>query len=131
MNEMKRFAQVFLGLMLVAAQAASAVSEKVDMKLGCKNNPGLVGACFTVNGRLSTYNGNPSLRIWPAGSRRLLGVVEDESLLSIPANIRNLVGFEHDVRGSFLVCPFTEAKAGYMQFVCVEEASNVRKHDRH
>src|SRR5689334_2514264 len=40
----------------------------------CKANPDLAGKCFVVHGRLRAYNGNPTYRIWPAGTRRLLGV---------------------------------------------------------
>lgn len=109
---------------------AFAVEREIDMKLGCKNNPQLAGACFSVHGRLSTYNGNPSLRIWPIATHRLLGVLKDEELLSIPENIRNLTGFDKDIYGDFLVCPFTKTKPGYMQFVCVEVASNIHAQNR-
>ena len=100
------------------------------MKLGCKSNPQLIGACFFVHGRLSAHNGTPSLRIWPIGTHHLLGVLKDEEPLSIPENIRNLTGFDKDIYGDFLVCPFTKTKPGYMQFVCVEAASNVHVQNR-
>ncbi len=130
-NKMTLYFQASVGcLMLAMVQLASAVSDKVDMTLGCKSNPRLVGSCFSVRGRLSTYNGNPSLRIWPSGTHQLLGVIEDEEPLSIPANIRNLVGFERDVWGTFLVCPFSKGETGHMQFVCVDEASNIQVRDR-
>ena len=110
---------------------AFAVEGEIDMKLGCKNNPQLVGSCFSVHGRLSAYNGNPSLRIWPIGTHRLLGVLNDEAPLSIPENIRNLAGFDRDIYGDFLVCPFTKTKPGTMQFVCIEAASNAYVQNRH
>lgn len=106
-----------------------AVSEKVDMALGCKTNPLLVDSCFSVQGKLSTYNGNPSLRIWPKGTHRLLGVIDDGESKSIPPNTRSLVGFGRDVWGNFVVCPFSKAREGHMQFVCVEAASNVRVYE--
>lgn len=40
----------------------------------CKANPNLAGRCFVVRGRLRAYNGNPTFRIWPAGTNRLLAV---------------------------------------------------------
>ena len=40
----------------------------------CKGNPALVGQCFTIHGRLRAYNGNPTFRIWPIGTRRIVGV---------------------------------------------------------
>jgi hypothetical protein len=40
----------------------------------CQSDPDLVGACFTVHGRLSAFNGNPTFRIWRIGTKRYLGV---------------------------------------------------------
>lgn len=117
-------------LALLSISADFAVDGKIDMKSGCKSNPQLVGACFSVHARLSAYNGAPSLRIWPIGTHRLLGVLKDEEPLSIPENIRNLIGFDKDIYGNFLVCPFTRTKPDYMQIVCVESASNIHVQNR-
>jgi hypothetical protein len=117
--------------MLLALLAAFSFAEAIafegaiDMKVGCKNNPQVVGACYSVRGRLSAYNGTPSLRIWPIGTHRLLGVLKDEEPLSVPNNIRDLVGFDRAVYADFLVCPLTKSTPGQMQDVCVEAASNV------
>ena len=107
-------------------EATFAMSERIDIALGCADDPQIVGACFSVNGRLSAYNGYPNLRIWPRVTRRLLGVIPNEEPRSIPPAIRHLVGFGREIWGDFLVCPFTQAKAGHMQYVCVEAVSNVR-----
>lgn len=96
------------------------------MAMGCKSNPRLVGKCFVVRGRLSAYNGNPTFRIWREGTSRSLGVVPSEDPRSLPAELRSVASFEHDVLGVFTVCPFTTSKAGVMQFVCVEAARDVR-----
>ncbi len=40
----------------------------------CKEHPALVGPCFTVHGRLATWNGNPTFRISRLGTNRILGV---------------------------------------------------------
>jgi len=111
---------VILSLLVFFNCEAFAVEEEIDMKLGCKNNSQLVGACFSVHGRLSAYNGSPSLRIWPIGTHRLLGVFKDEEPLSIPENIRNLAGFDKDIYGDFLVCPLTKSEPGSMQFECID-----------
>lgn len=108
------------------SSAALSVSGEVDMRLGCKSNPQLVGACFPVHGRLSAYNGNPTFRIWPIGTHRLLGVIDDEERLSVPVRIRRLIGFERDIFADFIVCPLSHARPGHMQFVCVEAAGHVR-----
>ena len=122
---------VLLTLLAISTSCnALAASEEIDMKLGCKSNPKLIAACFSVHGRLSSYNGSPSLRIWPRGTHRLLGIILDEELLSVPDNIKKLVDVDKDIYGDFLVCPFTEMKPGHMQFVCVEEAKNVHVQNR-
>jgi hypothetical protein len=40
----------------------------------CKGDPDLTGACCTVHGRLSAWNGTPTYRILRIGTRRILGV---------------------------------------------------------
>ena len=115
---------------IVLFASAKSFGAEIDMKAGCKSNPQLAAACFTVHGRLSAYNGTPSLRIWPIGTHRLLGILKDEDPLALPENIRNEVGFEKDIYGDFLVCPFTQSKPGQMQFVCVEAVSNFRVQER-
>jgi hypothetical protein len=97
----------------------------IDMAAGCRANPGLAGSCFVVRGRLSAYNGSPTFRIWPIGSHRLIGVVPSEDARSLPAELRGVAGFDHDVFGTFTVCPFTRSKTGVMQFVCVEAVRDV------
>ena len=47
----------------------------------CKDNPRVVGPCITVHGRLSLYIGNPSIRIWRIGTKRILGLTGGESPL--------------------------------------------------
>lgn len=115
---------------IVLFSSTKSFGAEIDMKAGCKSNPQLIAACFTVHGRLSPYNGTPSLRIWPIGTLRLLGILKDENPLAIPESIRNEVGFGKYVYGDFSVCPFTESKPGQMQFVCVEAVSNVRIQNR-
>jgi hypothetical protein len=82
-----------------------------------------------MKGRLSAYNGNPTLRIWPIGSIRLLGVSDSRPAggeAVYPAELKPLVGFERDVLADYLVCPFTAERPGVMQLVCVEEARAIR-----
>jgi hypothetical protein len=102
----------------------------------CAGNPHLVGDCFTFHGTLRTYNGNPTLRIWRAGTKHLLGAVCDEDPI-IPENLRSELrngskaSWDRDFGGDYEVCPFTREKAGWMQFVCVETVSNLVVYDRH
>jgi hypothetical protein len=93
----------------------------------CQANRELAGKCFVVHGRLRAYNGNPVFRIWRIGTRRILGVTGahpgEEPIL--PGGVA--CGFDCDVYGDFLVCPFTREQPGVMQRVCVESVARRRE----
>ena len=87
----------------------------------CKTDPDIIGACFMVHGRLSAWNGTPTLRIWRIGTKRILGVSNE----ILPEALSEKMGWEIEAYGDFLVCPFSEERPGEMQSVCVETAENV------
>jgi hypothetical protein len=102
----------------------------------CRARSDLVDKCFNVRGRLSVYNGTPSIRLWPVGSRRLLGVRDSEDIsgvpgpTSIPASIRERLDFDKEIFGDFLVCPLTRSRPGRMQAVCIESGKNLSVRQR-
>jgi hypothetical protein len=118
------FAAILLSTALIPA--VSVVSQAPQ----CKGNPKVVDACFLVHGRATYGAGTPALRIWPIGTKRMLGVtagpVADDA--GDPVCPKNMLLFktgpEH-VYGDFLVCPFTKQREGAMQMVCVESASHL------
>jgi hypothetical protein len=116
-------------MVLLAWCGQTFAREPIDMALGCKSNPQRVGKCFVVRGRLSAYNGNPTFRIFRTGTSRILGVIPSEDPRSLPAELRGVASFEHDIFGTFTVCPFTPSRAGVMQFVCVEAVRDVQVRD--
>jgi len=59
---------------LILFFAAAAGSDDEPNKKSCKDHPMLSGPCFKVRGRMSFFNGNPSARIWPVGTKRMLGI---------------------------------------------------------
>jgi hypothetical protein len=94
----------------------------------CKGNPALVGACYVIHGRATYGNGTPALRIWPVGTKRMLGVTsgqfaDDAEDPIVPKNLR----FDPSQRayGDCEVCPFTVERPGHMQMVCVQSAKNL------
>ena len=90
----------------------------------CQGNPNLVGGCVLVHGRLRAYNGNPTFRIWPVGTKRLLGVTgahPGEGPI-MPGDLG--ASFHRDIYADFAVCPFTKEVPGVMQRVCIESALN-------
>lgn len=112
-----------LGVCVGQGAGPSQAAEKP-----CRSQPRLVGRCFTVRGRLSLYNGTPTIRLWRAGTRRMLGVSSsyaEEGYGSIPAEIERQLNWETDVWGDFVVCPFTPSRAGRMQMICIESGKNL------
>jgi len=90
------------------------------------------GKCFWVHGRLSIYNGTPSLRIWPIGSKRLLGLCEalcgdTEDGPPLPANVKEVMpsGVSWSIRGEFEVCPLTKDRVGHMRYVRLKSAKRM------
>ncbi|HEX8176181.1 MAG TPA: hypothetical protein VF543_13780 [Pyrinomonadaceae bacterium] len=94
----------------------------------CRSQPHLVGRCFTVRGRLSLYNGAPTIRLWRAGTRQMLGVSSsyaEAGYTSIPAEIERQLNWETELWGDFEVCPFTPRRPGEMQMICIESGKNL------
>jgi len=119
------FLLLVAGIVMPSPSAAIKSEEK-----SCRQHPQLAGKCFTVQGRLSVYNGAPAMRIWKVGTRRMLGISEQrfavEGYRNVPETIQNQLNQDVEIFGDFLVCPFTRQKAGEMQMVCVEEGKNLK-----
>lgn len=117
---------------LLLAASATAVAE--EPPLPCKGAPAVVGACFSVHGRLGVYNGIP-IRVWVVGTRRMLGVKDAAGGgVTVRPEIQRLLSLgepgETVVYGDYEVCPLSKAHAGWMQFVCVEGATHLMARDR-
>ncbi len=131
-----------LGKLAVFAAAAvvlvfgahGAGGETRETRKPCKDHPMLSGSCYAVRGRMTLANGTPSIRIWPVGTRRILGVSEGRFFLkdyrNIPDDLAGLLTWENAVFADFTVCPFTDDRPGVMRFVCVESAENVEVKSR-
>ena len=95
----------------------------------CKGNPKVIGACYSVHGRLTRGADTVGLWLWPVGTKRMLGVtagprLDDADDPIWPQNLK----FEHGdeaIYGDFEVCPFTPERKGEMQLVCIESTSHV------
>ena len=119
---------VLLTLIVGSVLAQSPVKPTAK---SCRARSDLVGRCFIVHGRLSVYNGTPSIRLWRIGSKRLLGVLDPSDISgepgqsTIPASVRGQLDFDKDVFGDFLVCPLTRSQSGRMQTICIESGKNL------
>ena len=120
-----RVTSVWLVIALCLSFAAPVRAEPSP----CKANPALVAECFWVRGRVSAYNGNPTFRLWPVGTKRLLGVVP-AGVEALPENLRSAVTFDQSAFGTFEVCPMSTERPGVMRFVCIESASDLSFHPR-
>src|SRR6187401_2760933 len=112
-------------LVAVAGQprAEPDPGKTIDREAGCAKNPPGRGACFEVQGRAVIGNGTPGFRIMQAGTTRILGVLPAENEI-VPACLARAVTLTSEVTGEFRVCPFTLAKEGRMQMVCVHSVGD-------
>ena len=123
------FARIAISLLLILCGSISAIAPPPLAEKSCREHPQLVGKCFNVYGRLSTYNGNPAVRLWRIGTKRVLGVSDQRFSLpgyrNIPEDLAQQLDGENEILGDFLVCPFTRPRPGEMQLMCIESAKNV------
>jgi hypothetical protein len=95
----------------------------------CKGNAKVVGACYPVHGRLSMGADSVRLRLWPVGTKRMLGVTAGPRIDDADDPIRprslKFSSLDDDIYGDFEVCPFTPERKGAMQLVCIESVSHV------
>ncbi len=95
----------------------------------CKGNAKVIGACYSVHGRLSLGADTVELRLWPVGTQTMLGVSNGPEINDaenpIYPKAMNLPSAGKDIYGDFEVCPFTPERKGAMQFVCIESASHL------
>jgi len=102
----------------------------------CAKSPPIKGACFTVHGKLFLALGTPTIRIWPVGTKRLLGVYNwgidfDDTA---PPNVLKLLNgdppnddpFATDIYGNYTVCPLEKQRKGWMRMVCMKSATHLR-----
>ena len=78
---------------------------------------------------MSYWNGTPSVRIWPVGTQRMLGVSEqrflDEGYCDLPDDIAAKLSWDSDLFADFVVCPFTPNQPGVMRLVCVDSGTHL------
>ena len=123
------FARILTSIVLILSGSISAMPPPVPVEKACREHPQLVGKCFRGRGRLSTYNGNPAVRLRRIGTRRVLGVSDQRYSLAgyrnIPEDLSRQLDGQNEILGDFLVCPFTRSRPGEMQLMCIESAKNV------
>jgi len=124
-----RSATLVLPILLVSLVPAAAQREAGNGQKPCREHPQVVAPCFTIRGRMSLYDGVPTVRIWRVGTGRMLGVSEQRFAVAgcsnLPDAILDRLSWDVDLFADFVVCPFTRDAPGAMQRVCVASARNV------
>jgi hypothetical protein len=118
----------FLGsLVLVLGTSVKVEGDSAGASYACASRPDIVGPCFELRGRLSFWNGAPSARIWPVGTKRMLGVHSDILPPELETKMMSFdpQRFDTEAWAHFMVCPLTHYRAGPMQFVCIESWHNL------
>jgi hypothetical protein len=119
---------------LALALAANLAVCSVEAQTTCQHSPLLAGRCLWVHGRLSPWNGSPSYRIWQVGTHHVMGVHDadnaHEFMYPLPPAVRAATPAGADpaktaIWGDFLLCPFTKARPGWMQYVCVAQTAHL------
>jgi len=124
-----RVTTIIVAIVSVVCLAVLVRSEDQVTKKTCKEHPMLSGLCYKIRGRMSLSNGAPSVRIWPVGTKRMLGISEGRFYLkeyvNVPDKLVSQLTWDNAMFADFTVCPFTDDKPGVMRFVCVESAENI------
>ena len=117
---------------------AQAVPQSAPKRtIPCKT-PENADMCYWTRGRLGIANGNPSLRMWKVGTKRILGIYsgpstfpprtnEDSENPELPANLERLDGALDggNIFADFEVCPLAPEHLGWRQPACIESAKNI------
>jgi hypothetical protein len=126
---MNEYTRLTIALCLILCGSVSAVSPSIPAEKSCREHPQLIGQCFTVHGRLSSYNGNPAVRLWNLRTERMLGVSDQRfsrpGYRNLPEDLAKQLDGQNNIYGDFLVCPFTRQRPHEMQLICVDSAKNV------
>ena len=128
---------IVLAIVLSIPALLAKPQEPARREIPCKT-PENASMCYWTRGRLSVYNGNPSLRLWKVGTKRILGIYsgpsafpprtnEDSENPELPSSIKKLdAPLEGgNIFADFEICPLRPERTGQMQPACIESAKNV------
>lgn len=122
-------AWVVLFLLNAAAQAAES----------CPLGSVPVGKCFSIEGSITAWNGNPTFRLRAPGARHLIGIHNtQDGRPEMPTDLLDRIRqgdpqgrWDKEYVGRYEVCPLAKERTRHMLPVCVRAAQNVSVQDRH
>ena len=116
-----------LSLFLVFGFVAVGWSAEIPTGEICsRSGPPFVGSCYTLRGRMTAGADNIVVRIWPVGTKRLLGYADGALHCEFPKRVMDELAAGHQVYANIVVRPVTKSRPGVMQFVCVAAAHNIK-----
>ena len=118
----------------ILAVATSVQASAARAAPDCRPAASARQPCFSVRGRLSVWNGAPTFRLQPVGSKRVLGVVGGDGDPASPSALTPALraamsppapGDLRPVTAVFRVCPLAPDRPGRMRPVCIADASRI------
>ncbi len=109
---------------LIACCLALSMTVSAEERPFCKGSARVIGACFSVHGRIIVANGIP-YRLWVIGTHRVLAPD------AVPQKVENLLEMDRvhpmsvSVFGDYEVCPLEKERPGWIRAVCIEGASHL------
>ena len=115
-------------LLLLLVSGTAAVAAEAGQT--CRTSHNLVGACFTVHGRL--FDDPSGIHLAWNETGRTLTVLDRQAARSndaIPPEMRALFAANSSgsIEGIFVVCPFDRTHLGRMQAVCIDTAAQLTR----
>lgn len=119
----------------VALSAMGTPQRGSKRKIVCKT-PDNAASCYWAHGRLSPYNGTPTMRLWKIGTKRILAIHsgpgykrgdnQENENPDLPANVDGALSKSKygSIFGDFEICPLEPEVAGEMQDACIESGKN-------
>jgi hypothetical protein len=114
---------------VTALSAFALQSEPLVASQVCgSSSSAFVDSCHPIRVRLVAGGDNILIRIWPVGTRRLLGWTNAE-LCTPPSDLDSPMRAGKYVYADVVVRPLSRPDAHTMQFVCIAGATNVTVRD--
>ena len=119
----------------IALFGGAALADEAGQS--CKTSHNLVGACFSIHGRLFMAESAPRVRIAWIGTDRILRVLDRQASANGPDIIPSAVQVlltpapsSMEIEGDYLLCPFDKTRVNLMQAVCIQDVSHLTTQKR-
>jgi hypothetical protein len=85
-----------------------------------------VGPCLAIHGKLVAGGDNIQVRIYPKGSKRILGYADGALRCSLPTGLEEILETASAIDADAMIRPVTVSTPGVMQFVCIASVTNMK-----